>query len=487
MSSSVPMKELDVSAMLQTAIEHGAFECESHADVPLAILYDMDQWIGNLRYIQDAFGPNFLHCIALKAQSIGSLMEKARDLGLGAECASIGEVAVSLSSGFRPENIIFDSPAKTKEELTFTINKGIHVNIDNEIELEIVKSLVDSGVVKPRGTIGLRVNPLVGAGVIAALSVSTGDSKFGVPRTKNEIWDRIQEYDFINCIHVHVGSGGMGVQQLVAGVKVAVELAVEINKKFGTKKIHTLDMGGGMPVNYLSDSWTSEKVPSFQVYVDALRASCPDLFTFQVKTEFGQSANSKAGVVASRIQFVKQNASGPVSLIHFGADLCMRQVYTNEHNRRLKFFRSDGSSFPDNCEKVPSQSVAGPLCFQGDFLKKGLVDYPKVVAGDFIVQMDGGANTLSLLSRHCSRLSPAVYGIRANGKCELLKPRETMEDLLRFWGCQPTYEGIEETHKITNRAGARSRADDKSGKRSRSTSPNKSPKSKSARGKSPKK
>lgn len=480
--SMVPMKELNVSKMLQSAIAHGVFECDSHADVPMAILYDMDQWIGNLEYIKNVFGPNFLHCIALKSQSIGSLMEKARDLGLGAECASIGEVAIALSSGFKPENVIFDSPVKTREELTFAINKGIHVNIDNEIELEMVKSMVDSGEVAPCGTIGLRVNPLVGAGVIAALSVSTGDSKFGVPRTKNEIWDRILEYEFINCIHVHVGSGGMGVQQLVAGVKVAVELAVEINKGAGKKRIHTLDMGGGMPVNYLSDAWTSEKVPSFQAYVDALRAACPDLFTFQVKTEFGQSANSKAGIVASRIQFVKQNQSGPVSLIHFGADLCLRQVYTGEHNRRLKFLRSDGTEFPEDCEKVPSQSVAGPLCFQGDFLKKGLVDYPKVVAGDFIVQMDGGANTLSLLSRHCSRLAPAVYGIRDNGKCEVLKPRESMEDLLRFWGAQPTYEGIEETH--TSRHNSDSRARSRS-PRKRSVS-SRSPKSKSARGKSPK-
>eukprot|EP00397_Hematodinium_sp_SG-2012_P034983 GEMP01037575.1.p1 GENE.GEMP01037575.1~~GEMP01037575.1.p1 ORF type:complete len:446 (-),score=100.76 GEMP01037575.1:552-1889(-) len=437
--SNVPVKVIsDASYLLQAAVKNGVFDCKTVDDVPLAILYDLDAWEGNLRYIYKAFGENFLHAIALKANSVGALLKKALDLGCGAECASIGEVANALACGFPPEKIIFDSPVKTAQELIFAINKGIHVNIDNESELQCVADLYSSGQIKPIGTIGLRINPLVGAGAIAALSVSTGDSKFGIPRTTEGLLDTALKHDFINCIHGHVGSGGMGLKILVEGAQIITDFAMEVNKKAGKRQIHTIDIGGGMPVNYGGDSWTSEKVPSFQDYADALRAECPDLFTFKCVTEFGQSANAKGGILASRIQYIKNNVSGPVSLIHFGADCCPRQVYTGDHARRLEFYRADGSAFPPDCETTPVQSVAGPLCFQGDFFVRNAENWPKVQAGDFVIMKDAGANTLALFSRHCSRLAPPVYGLHADGRFECLKPRETMEEMLVFWGTKET-------------------------------------------------
>ena len=61
--------------------------------------------------------------------------------------------------------------------------------------------------------------------------------------------------------------------------------------------------------------------------------------------------------------------------------------------------------------------------------------------GDFVVLKDAGANTLSLFSRHCSRLVPPVYGYRWSDaeKSEVaeivcIKPRETVEQLHTFWG-----------------------------------------------------
>lgn len=50
---------------------------------------------------------------------------------------------------------------------------------------------------------------------------------------------------------------------------------------------------------------------------------------------------------------------------------------------------------------------------------------------------DSGSNTISLFSRHCSRPAPAVYGYRSNDdgiSIDLLKPAETPEQVMRFWG-----------------------------------------------------
>ena len=50
---------------------------------------------------------------------------------------------------------------------------------------------------------GLRINPMVGAGQIAALSVSTPDAKFGVSITqKDALLAAFRDHAFLTCVHV---------------------------------------------------------------------------------------------------------------------------------------------------------------------------------------------------------------------------------------------------------------------------------------------
>ena len=70
---------------------------------------------------------------------------------------------------------------------------------------------------------------------------------------------------------------------------------------------------------------------------------------------------------------------------------------------------------------------------------------PPVRPGDRVIVLDAGANTLSLFSRHCSRPSPIVLGVRfdeeegtgaGDGRLRVavLRAAETEDDVLRFWG-----------------------------------------------------
>ena len=90
-------------------------------------------------------------------------------------------------------------------------------------------------------------------------------------------------------------------------------------------------------------------------------------------------------------------------------------------------------------------AVGGPLCFQGDFVCKGVALPRGVRERDFLVVRDAGANTLSLFSRHCCRLLPAVWGYRmaaagagAGGgggvTLEVIQLREDVKGLLGFCG-----------------------------------------------------
>ena len=59
---------------------------------------------------------------------------------------------------------------------------------------------------------------------------------------------------------------------------------------------------------------------------------------------------------------------------------------------------------------------------------------PVVEEGDFLILHDAGAYTMSMWSRYNSRQMPVVIGYREAGNdFEILRQRETLNDLLEFW------------------------------------------------------
>jgi len=193
--------------------------------------------------------------------------------GHGAECASIGEVKHSLNMGFAGPDIVYDSPCKTIPEIRYALENKVMLNIDNLQELERVKTIVASMTEEQLEgcVIGLRINPLVGFGAVASLSVSTRKSKFGVlcpvgasdaeKAEREPIIEALINCDFINAVHVHTGSGGMTLAQMADGGAGAANVALEVNARRSAtqKKIYAVDIGGGLPV-----TWGGGQKPTFE-------------------------------------------------------------------------------------------------------------------------------------------------------------------------------------------------------------------------------
>lgn len=374
------------SAALRFALEHRPeiFDSRELTAAPVGLFYDLDTWDALLESCKRAFPPNFHHFIAAKANPVLRMLGHANARGFGVECASIGELLLAYESlGLANSDVVFDSPAKTALELEYAIRNSIRCHVDNFAEFERVLTILGPETTAPR-KLGFRVNPSsVGEGRIAALSVSTPDSKFGVDVSDSEVRARLlrvyADFPFLDSVHVHVGSGGMEPQaQLANGIRTAVDLALEINQLRPSQPIQVIDIGGGLPVNYASDDMYSPSAPSFEAYAAVLEKQCPELFDgrFQVITEFGQSLNAKAGFLASRVEFVKQGSrrTSHLAVVHFGADVCLRQAYANvDHSRRFECFaKKDAEPLQPG---TSSWSVGGPLCFQGDFVGKDLVGH----------------------------------------------------------------------------------------------------------------
>ncbi|MCK9218499.1 MAG: hypothetical protein M0P47_00430 [Bacteroidales bacterium] len=419
-----------IEKVLKTALSQGWLREEDTA----AIFYDLTFLKYRISQLVSAFPDTTLHGLAIKANPLLRIMKKVHSMApnIGVETASIGEVNLALKTGHPAHHIVYDSPVKTHFELKYAIAAGVHINIDNLTELARIAHLVADQTTQ--STFGIRINPQVGVGMILESSVAGEYSKFGVPMKsrRSELESAFYTYPWLTGVHLHVGSQGCSLQLLTDGIGVLYDFVIEVNKKRemkGFPPVSVFDIGGGLPVSYRHD----QQAPSMEEYVSAIRNRAPNLLTkFRLITEFGRWVYTNAGWTVSRVEYVKHDPGINTAMIHVGADLFVRECLNpRDWRHEYSAFNPDGK-LKTGIDAIP-YNLAGPLCFSGDILAKK-VNLPLVKEGDYLVIHDSGSYTFSMWSRYNSRQTPRIIGYLNDGKqFEILKERETLEELYNFW------------------------------------------------------
>ncbi|MFF4648557.1 diaminopimelate decarboxylase [Streptomyces sp. NPDC001380] len=410
-------------------------------DSPLAAFLDLDGIAASAAALHAAWpaSVSVRHAFAAKANSLVPVLRLMRRHGLGCEVASPGELAQALAAGFTPEELVLDSPAKTRPELTAALAAGIAVNIDNFQELERVDAVMSGP--GSRSRIGLRINPQVGLGSIAAMSTAGSESKFGFalddPGNRERIVRAFLERPWLRWLHVHVGSQGCPPELAAAGVAAVVGLAEEVDRRCGADRVEGIDIGGGLPVDFTGD----RDDPTFADQVAALRAGAPGLFggRYRVVTEPGRSLLAKNGFMASRVEYTKSAGGRAVALTHAGVQVAARTVFLPD-SWPLRVLAYDADGVPlkgggggGGGRETVAQDVAGPCCFAGDLVARAR-DLPLLEPGDLVVLPDTGAYYFSTPFHYNSLPSPAVHGFEVDDGGEvrftLLHRQETVADVV---------------------------------------------------------
>ncbi|TWU59006.1 Diaminopimelate decarboxylase [Rubripirellula tenax] len=407
-------------------------------DVKSVIVHDVARMQQRIAMLQDAFPDGTLHAIAIKANPVVEILRAAVDAGAGLEAASIEEVTLALAAGCPPDRIIFDSPAKTVAEIRQTLERGIHVNVDNFDELDRVALILKASPsdAKPTSTIGLRVTPEVGAGSISHTSVGNRGSKFGVSisRDREQILAAFARHAWLVGLHIHVGSQGCPMEQLCDAAEKIESLRQEIQSHTG-RAVPVVDIGGGLPAPYDDD----HQPASPDAYAAELGRRVPTLFDGNVRlvTEFGRSVQAGCGLALSRVEYVRDLPAGDageatcMAVIHLGADFLVRPVYRpQDWSHEYAVLDASGRLRDEPDDRI---SIGGPLCFGGDIPARN-VAMPRPRVGDWIAIRDCGAYTLSMWSRHCSRGIPDVIGYDGEARStRLLRAAESPGGIARFW------------------------------------------------------
>lgn len=390
------------------------------------VLYDCDSLAEGFSRLRAAFPEDALHAVAVKANPLARVLRFLRERGAGAEAASLPELRLALEAGQPPERIVFDSPAKTVSELAFALKAGINVNADNLDELTRIEALLRD--IPSASRIGIRINPQVGQGRIAATSVAGLRSKFGVPLSREEeLAAAFTRHPWLGGVHVHVGSQGCSLDMLVSGARAVYDFTRRLHEGLGERRVTVFDLGGGLPAVYGPD----DPHIDFADYASALRREIPGLFdgSMRLVTEFGRSLHAPCALAASRVEYVKRDGDRQTLVIHLGADMFLRECY-NPGDWRHAVELLDARGRPREGTPTPTD-IAGPLCFSGDYPARDVV-LPRAEPGDVAVVRDAGAYTFSMWSRYNSRTMPRFLGW-LNGAFHVLKEREPVEDALAYW------------------------------------------------------
>jgi len=372
------------------------------------VVHDFDSLDLRLSQLQEAFPQDTLHAVAVKANPLPKVLRFLVERGCGLETASRGELELAFRAGCPPERMVFDSPAKTVEEIRFALQHEILLNANSGAELERISQFITNG------KVGLRINPLVAPPERADTTmVAVKGSKFGVPLPEAEAL--LEKHPFVNGLHLHIGSQVATLEDLVEGGKRVVELADRF------PHLEWLDIGGGLPTRY------RESDPGLgpDTYLNALREAAPSIDRYQLTTEIGRALHAGCGWAASRVEYVEPGRA----IIHLGADFCLRECYQGDKwFHQFRVFDSDGQEKTGPTQPV---NLFGPLCFSGDLVAEG-VPLPPLEPGDIVVMCDVGGYTLGMWSRYCSRAVPEVVG-RFQGDWSVLRKRETPEQIVSFW------------------------------------------------------
>lgn len=418
------ISETEYQRVYQWALQEGLIDTTDSA----TYFYSLDQLDSRLEHLSQVFPKGVRHAIAIKTNPLLSILQYLHQKGFGLEAASMEEVYLAKASGCAASDIIFDSPVKRKAEIDYCEDACPKMMLNANC-LEELPRIAD----KTNLRLGLRINPMLNSGAPEVFDVSQKISKFGVPISlREEIIQAFIHYPQLEGLHMHIGSQISKMDATAKAVRMLYDLAQEIQEARQERGISSrlsyMDIGGGFPAVYeegLDQSGMETLVAFIQDY-------CPKVFTdYEVFTEFGRFVHAHNGWVISDVEYVTPYHEQPIAMVHAGADMFVREIYqTGSPRHRMAVLDSQGQLKKESHRPI---HLAGPLCFAGDFLDKKR-SLAQISEGDKLVIADAGANAIGMWSRHCSRACPKViaYSLK-NQTIQIIKERETMEDIVRFW------------------------------------------------------
>jgi len=354
-----------------------------------------------------------LVCFAAKSNSNLSILRSLGKLGAGTDVVSIGELLKALKAGIKANKIVFSGVGKTEEELKIAINKKILlINCESESEARIINKIAKRS--NKKVSIGFRLNPDIDAKTHKKISTGKANNKFGISiKNFSFFFKEIKKLKNIKleALSVHIGS------QILTDIpykKVLIVLSKLIkNLNLNLKYI---DLGGGFGINYSKkDKPINLKKYSNLVHSFSKKINCKIIF------EPGRSIVGNAGILVSKIQYIKNGANKKFIVLNAGMNDFMRPaLYDAQH---------DIVPITKTSKKIKGVvEFVGPICESTCKFGK-YKNYQKISENDFVAIANVGAYGASLSSNYNTR--PLIAEILVNkNKFKFIRKKQNLLKLI---------------------------------------------------------
>ena len=402
--------------------------CEEFG-TPLYV-YDEETLRGMCREFVDQFRalyPNTRVLYASKAFLNPAIARLVREEGLGMDVVSGGELALARAVDFPPSEIYFHGNNKTPDELVSALDYGVgRVVVDSFHELSLLDRLTGE-----RGTVQdvmLRLSPGVDPHTHVHTTTGILDSKFGFSIETGHGAEAIRgalDAPNLNLVglHFHLGSPIFEIEPY----SIAIDAVLTFLAPFREEglELREFSPGGGFAVGYVRE----EPPPSIRTYAEAIASATKeraDALGFGepvLLIEPGRSIVGRAGVALYRVGAIKDipGVRKYVSVDGGMGDNIRPALYGSRYE-------------PVVANRVGERgagvvTLAGKYCESGDILARD-VRLPSVEPGDVVAIPSSGAYAPAMASNYNMNPRPAIVMVR-DGNAELIRRRETYEDLMR--------------------------------------------------------
>ncbi len=355
-------------------------------------------------------------CYAVKANSSLAVLALLAKAGSGFDIVSAGELHRVLAAGGDPARVVFSGVGKTADEMQFAIKRGIHsFNCESEAELEVLDSVAAHAGAKIN--FALRVNPDVNAATHPYISTGLRQHKFGIDLSEAAgVYERARRFRNLVATGVscHIGSQILELDPLLEAAGKVLALATALRDS--GHPIDHLDLGGGLGIAYQA----GDHPPAIAQLVERLGTVLAQS-GFRIMVEPGRSIVGAAGVLLTRVIYLKRNAGKNFVIVDAAMNDLIRPALYQAHHEISPVVRRQR-------ERIVAD-VVGPVCETGDFLARAR-ELACVDPGDLLAIEAAGAYGFSQASNYNSRPRAAEVLVE-DGAWRIVRDRESYADLVR--------------------------------------------------------
>ena len=384
-------------------------------------IYDEAAIRQNVRNLIAAFAwaPAFKEYFAVKATPNPTLLKVLREEGVGADCSSLAELILAERSGIVGEEIMFSSNDTPAEDFKKARQLGAIINLDDISHIDFLEK--QAGIPE---VISFRYNP---GPLMASGNTIIGfpeDAKYGLTRQQIHSAYRIMRDKGVKRfgIHTMVISNELNSDSFVGTANMMFDLIIELSKELGIS-FEFVNLGGGIGIPYKPEQQPVDLARVGQGIKQAYEAKivANGLQPLRIAMECGRMITGPYGYLVSTVLHKKAIYKNYVGLDACMANLMRPALYGSYHHITVV----GKEHLP--CDHV--YDVTGSLCENND---KFAIDraLPAIDIGDIIAIHDAGAHGFAMGFNYNGKLRSAELLLKPDGKVELIRRAETIDDYL---------------------------------------------------------